>query len=358
MNVLWISSVYPPKLCGIGNYVNRLTNNLANQLNIILFVPEGSLRSENKTYFFRRFFNPFYLIYIVLKEKIEVVQTQFPEKLYSNLLFLFSLFCIKLFLPRVKLIVTIHEIEPYFALKLRKFFIILEIVKFMNDAFIFTNRKDLKLSKVKKKFTRIIPLFDAFQSVKIKGIDNFSLPEKYGLYMGNIHQLKNLYPIIKVFSKFKSRDYYLIVAYGDIHSDIEIKIKDLVEKEGIKNKIIFFKGLDDSRIKYLIENAQFMILCYKNGITPRSSVLMSALEYNKPYLAEIGSYTPRWLKRISSFYYYVEDNEKMIFQALQKLFAGKSYKIKYYNFLKRYFSIESVSCKYVDFYKMVIKKDV
>ena len=76
--------------------------------------------------------------------------------------------------------------------------------------------------------------------------NNFRLPDKFILYLGNFKPHKNVSSLVKAFKKLESRflDYKLVLA-GPIDEHGE-KIKDLVSEIGLKERVVFTDTVKES----------------------------------------------------------------------------------------------------------------
>ncbi len=129
------------------------------------------------------------------------------------------------------------------------------------------------------------PIFDNFGTAlpKQKALDVLNLDPnyKYILFFGLVREYKGLDILLKAMAqeKIKRQNIKLIVA-GEFYSSPK-PYKDIVEQEGLQDKVIFFeKFIPDPEVRYYFSASDLVVQPYKTAT--QSGVTQVAYQFEKP----------------------------------------------------------------------------
>lgn len=370
MRVLFIPGAYPPKFCGIGDTGFNIVEQLKENMDIRLYVPEGSIRNIGKV----KVYNPESPHHLrelwnyLRNHPVEIIHLQYPTAIFTRYHLVLALLVIRIGFPKLQITTTIHEIQPYLNTTLARrirfvgYFFRLFFLLMISNGLISTNRREYNWLKRFHSRVRIIPIGSILTEKIIRTIPETSLPvlpEHYAIFFGNIHASKRLDVIIQAWASIKALDYHLLICYGNQEVKLVNQLYQKIEQLGLKDRVFFYRGMDNRTATRMIFNSRGVILPYQGGITPRSMVLQTALACQKQILAEIGPETPFWLKKILPFHYSYPYQPHDIGRTITCLFEtipelpSQSRKME---IIRSYFSWRSIAEKYHRFYQEMIKE--
>lgn len=224
---------------------------------------------------------------------------------------------------QAKLIAVCHNVIPH-EKKLGD--------EFLTKSFLSTMDYYILLSEeVKKDLLKIVqnpkaavlphPVYSKFGEIIYKDeAKNFlDLKEKnYILFFGIIRSYKGLDILIESLRLIKNEiDVNLIVA-GEFYDD-QKKYLDLIEKSGLKNRIILFdKFIPANEVKYYFCAADALILPYRDAT--QSGILQIAVNFNKPVIASNVGGISEVIKDSHNGYIVDKENPAQLAKAIVKFF--------------------------------------
>lgn len=334
----------------------------------MLFIDREYITESDTRCFFYNFSRPLTLwrLYkIIGKERPQLLHLQYPTRIFYRLVWIGVVSAIRLRYRSLKIITTIHEIEPYFNpywFYHLGYWLRLMILIAVSDGLISTHRAEwLRLRRICK-LTFIVPLANtltgqlaAIQSSSPTSVD---LPEKpFMLFFGNINCGKNLQALIQAISDERLSHTLFLVCHGNLERELMSELEQLILKLGIGDRVVFHYQLALKDIIMLYNHAAFITLPYSGGITLRSSVLQSVIAWNKRFIAEIGDATPLWIKRRAEETYTAKTTGRELADLLLKMFTrNRMEKIPHSAALEAYFSWESIAAKHESIYGKLLSE--
>lgn len=333
--ILLVTGSYPPDVCGVGDYSKKLYESLKVESNIIeLFYKE----KWGIKYIFS------YLKEIRSK-KTDIIHFQYPTEGYGYSILPLLLM---LFLPKKKLIITIHELSKR-RLKAKLFTLLL---LFSNNTIIVTNEFEFNYIKriplLKRKNIFIINIGSNIPASK--NCLKVFRERKFDLaYFGHIRPAKGLESFISVSKTINKTKKCVVIGqnlnkYQSYLEELQLKSDNLSyilngsEKETAEN-------LSDCKIVYLP---------FPDGVSSRRGSLMAAA-LNGCIIVSTYS-EDKITNDFFSQYSYLVNNEIEAKAVIEKLLSDKeSLYVKDTSKLMSMFSWEEISKKHLEVYSKNVK---
>lgn len=283
------------KSSGIGRYYANLLKGLSGEFEIVTSVPlkyKNQFENEFKNYNI----TPVFVNY----DKFSFENLFQHHKILNNLkdveIFFFPQINVPLFFNHPNIVVTVHDFIPYTEFWDRSFlkktfikFLYLNAVRKASRIVTVSNATKKDLHKYFNKKSEVIYNFvdDEFFVQTPERIIN----EPYILYLGNRKKHKNLKNLILAYDGIKNRISQKLVIAGTKDSQNDF-IDELIDKLGLKNKIIEINSPSDKEIYSLYKYTDLFVFpsFYEGfGYPPLEALALGsvAVSSNIPILKEI-----------------------------------------------------------------------
>ena len=252
--ILMITGSYPPDVCGVGDYTERLIKNLKKIIDIDIF--------HYNDWKLKKFF---LLKKEIFKKNHEIYHFQYPTMGYSWSL-LPQIFCL---LYGKKIILTLHEYSKRtFKAKLATYLF------FLSKVFIIFTTDEERVAALKwapwlKNRSTVIQIGSNIEFLKEKKNKDYDFGY-FGLLLPN----KGIEDYLKFLESygFGKKNYLM----GKIVKGFETYAIDIKEK--FKNIDIEFKiGYDDDEVAEVLASTKCMCLLYPDGVSFRRGSLLASL---------------------------------------------------------------------------------
>jgi len=313
-------------------YSNNLVQALSKLCPIHYYADVFAPKKKHVKPFWHGIFFPFQIVRESIRDGVNVVHLQFELNMFgrtvTNLAFPFLLFFLRL--VRKKVIVTLHGVIPYELFKSKK---ITEIVP--TDVVFPPSILKIamfcvygSISKLSNKMIVHSPIFKKWllqyrintQKIDIipHGISTdrkVSMVKKWKdfgsrivLNFGVITPRKGLETLISAFANLDVDDAKLVIAGREMPYYVGYfdKIKELVKKHGIEDRVLFTGFLPDKEVHYLFEKAEIVVIPYHVCISA-SGVLSYAVQHAKPTIVTETEFFMEELSRSESLFVPVDD---------------------------------------------------
>jgi len=327
--ILFITGSYPPDVCGVGDYSERLFNALKKHGGLfeLFYKKNWSLSS----------------LFLYLKEikskKADLIHIQYPTEGYG---YSFLPLLLVAFLPKKKIIVTIHELSNR-TFKAKMFTMLL---LFFSKKIIVTNETEYvylkKLPILNRKETFIINIGSNIP--RSKNCENNILERKIDLaYFGHIRPIKGLESFIAVANQFCDRKKCAIIGQNLVRYQSYL--------EELQNESACIGYLLNGSVKETADNlsdCKIVYLPFPDGVSSRRGSLMAAALNG---CVIVTTYSDE--KEINDFfekYCYLVHNEDEAEKIIAKLLNGNVCTDKNVSELMDLFSWEEISRKHFDVY--------
>lgn len=295
-NVLMISGSFPPDKCGVGDYTKILCNNLHDKsvgINVISSFSSGDEKYHLNTSVQKWSFSCIKKIFEVVDEiKPDIVHIQYPTKAYRKSVFI-NFLPIALILKKCKVVTTIHEYSDNSLLgKIR----VIPNLLFSNSIIVVdpVYKKDIiklfPFIKNKVRFINIasnIPKSQLLESEKLafkKTIINDKSQRILG-YFGFVNESKNIEVILEALADLKSvgelKTKLLMIAELEETNEYHGKLIKLIEEYNLKEDVTITGYLNEKEVADYITIADYFILPFKNGFSPKNGSALAALQEGK-----------------------------------------------------------------------------
>ncbi|MEK6732741.1 MAG: glycosyltransferase [Candidatus Omnitrophota bacterium] len=321
MKVVKISSYFPPRRGGIGDYTRILCEGLVNSKKDIFLYIITSLDPAiiESSYSYERikvlpaindwsFACAPIIKNIIMEISPDIVHIEYNRTLYgSRVAMNFLAYLLKRGNPKYKIIVTIHDLPN--PLKSRDLFFWLTtfVMLIYCDKVILTNDLDInrficKLPFVKRKCILVpvgsnIPKVDSHRDAARKQL-NISENAVVICFFGFMRYGKFLDGLMYVFSnlaKMENNVKFLIVG-GILTQDIFLYSRKLCRALNIEDKIIWMDYQSAERVSELLSASDIAVLPYKMGIGTNSGAFAACVLHKLPIVTTMARFMPIVLK--------------------------------------------------------------
>ena len=234
----------------------------------------------------------------------------------------------------IKVIIEFHNLFDHDAGKIKKFlssFIIRKIVNFSDLCILHTKENSKKLKNLIKHNVNSIILslgpLNFFSNIdnpnEIYEIYGLNKDKKYILMFGVVRKYKGLEYAIEAMKFLNRREYsdYQLLVVGEIWINLR-KVKNLIDKYGLKDKIIFInKFIPDSHILLFFKISEIIIYPYINAT--QSGSLNFAFNAKKPIIAtRVGGFKEILIDQVNGLLIPPQDSLKLA-KAMLKLIENQ-----------------------------------
>ena len=281
--VLYISGSWPPIMCGVGDYLYKLTKNLNSAWAIIT---SKEAEPEDNVFNIVRGWSKSDWLYIekeIQNLDPEIIHYEYPSVMYGRKLFPNILpKYIKKSFPNIRMIITIHEYhDASFLGRMR-----IELTLRHFKEVIVTNIEDK--NELKKKFPKknfeIIRVGSNIEFNKINTRQKKSLEQEINpnnkrlvTYFGFIDSSKGIENLIASMDEWGSSDKLVLATEHNPNNSYHLKVNQLIAKSGLD---IHWTGyLSDEKISHLLQISDLVVLPFDSPISTRRGSLIAAIEH-------------------------------------------------------------------------------
>lgn len=327
--ILFVTGSYPPDVCGVGDYSERLFNELKTKFNFfeLFYKTNWSL---NKLFPYLR---------EIKSKNADLIHFQYPTEGYG---YSFLPLLLMLFLPKKKLIVTVHELSNR-TFKARLFTMIL----------LFFSNKIIVTNEIEYAFLKKTPILNGKQIFIINIGSNIPRSE-YGdrilaerkidlAYFGHIRPIKGLESFITVANKFSSTKKCVII--GQNLSQYQPYLKKLQTKS--ENIDYILNGAAPETADMLCE-CKIIYLPFPDGVSSRRGSLMAASLNGCVIVTTYSS--DKLTNDVFEKYCYLVNSEDEAKSVIERLLNQGDFLDKEVTKLMNLFSWEEISRKHFDVY--------
>ncbi|EHP83987.1 glycosyl transferase, group 1 family protein [Geobacter metallireducens RCH3] len=314
-NILIITGVLPPKVCGVGDYTKNLLDTEIGKL-WSPYVAESW-----------RFRKLSFILKSIDQRKPDVIFMQYPAEGYGWSLVPHMLLIYYVFIKKIKFITVLHE---YSSLSWKSRFFIRNILS-KSSQLIFTTNFELNnlakhvpgiLSKA-----NVLPILSNIPNPKeIKQISDRSIDI---LYFGHIRPNKGIEDFLRVICSSKIVNKNLsIKLVGQIPKGYENYIKSL---QAIYPQVMNITTLnaDLDLVHTMLGEAKICFLPYPDGISERRGSFLAAIQHGSVVASYVGTWTPSGLTsafiplerghEAEKILYFLSNNELLTSQQLNSI---------------------------------------
>jgi glycosyltransferase involved in cell wall biosynthesis len=329
--ILFVTGSYPPDVCGVGDYSERLFNELKTKFNFFELFYKANW-SLNKLFPYLR---------EIKSKNADLIHFQYPTEGYG---YSFLPLLLMLFLPKKKLIVTVHELSNR-TFKARLFTMIL----------LFFSNKIIVTNEIEYAFLKKTPILKGKQ-IFIINIGSNIPRSKYGgrilaerkidlAYFGHIRPIKGLESFVTVANKFSSTKKCVII--GQNLSQYQPYLKKLQTKS--ENIDYILNGAAPETADMLCE-CKIIYLPFPDGVSSRRGSLMAASLNGCVIVTTYSS--DKLTNDIFEKYCYLVNSEDEAKSVIERLLNQGDFLDKEVTKLMNLFSWEEISRKHFDVYFM------
>lgn len=276
--------------CGVGDYTYKLAEEIAKSGIEVHVITSSKANPNSKILHIHNIVEKWEMsAYKGIMQKLkeinpDVVNIQYPGYEYNkNLIVTVLPIAIKIKL-KCKVIATLHEYECFtFKSKIRLYLNFMKLDKIIvaEEEFIDEIRKNFKKAEIV-----YIPISSNIPRSKIKAEEKESLLEKYKLkgskvisYFGFAVPSKGIEYLLNCMPKLEGIK-LLFINELDKDNEYQKSLLDLIEKLGIKEKIVITGFLDDEKdVADLLKISDVCVLPFINGLKKRNGSFLAA--YNQ-----------------------------------------------------------------------------
>jgi glycosyltransferase involved in cell wall biosynthesis len=331
MKILFLVGIYPPKICGIGDYTYKLKMKL-DENNIETKVIDGL---NWKT-------NPFKIYKIIKKYNPDIIHIQYPLTGLSAHILLLMCFL------KYKILITAHEFaETHWTRKISMFIFPL------SKAIIWTT--NLELNNFKKYFPiripckhKVIPIASNIPFLESKP---YLQRDKIMGFFGGIRPSKGLeefFELVELLEKENSFKIKVIGSTSEIYMDYFNSIKQKYSHYDIEWNL----NLSEKDVAVELSKMKYIYLPFEDGASERRGSLLAAIGNGACVISTAGKYLTPIIKssiRIADTHLMakeiIENEEKnSITQSKNEI-----------NEVKKYYNWDKIINLNIDLYKEVLK---
>jgi len=310
MRVLMVTGSYPPQPCGVGNYTQRLVQELSaagievdvattaakpvrNDPRVSLEVPDWRIRTLRQA------------LAKIRPESYDIVHIQYPARFYGYLpdLALLS-FQIKRALPKIPVLLTLHEFSITHLFRKLTVGAIATPASSVTLTTESEHRPLLRWFPWLRNKVRVIhmapsiPLEPITPSVReeIRMLLGIGPEEEIVVYFGLLHPNKGIKKLIEAFGTKSLRNRklrLLTLSYFDPQQNpFHAELQELSRDQGSEGKIIWAGFLDDKTSAEYLAASDIACLPFEDGVTLRRLSFMAAMGLGRPTVTTVGHAKP------------------------------------------------------------------
>ena len=299
LKVAMICGSYPPDRDGVGDYTSILVDGLNKSgIEVIFLTSKKKNLNESEHLIFSNWnFWTIVRTLILLKNRgIKLIHIQYPSnfgrKISINLIPIF----VRLFLPSLKVLFTIHEYSSFSSLgKIR---ILLSII--FSQRIIIPEKKNIieiaKLSPSLKKRITYIPIGSNIRPKEGKSF--YSLTDEIIIgYFGIIRPKKGIENLLESFIYLNDeRINLLIIGEIDERNRYHKKIKKLIDDYGLIERVKITGYCNEDEVRYHLLRTDLMVLPFPEGVSERRGTFLAAVTHGVPVITTKSNTIPEGLK--------------------------------------------------------------
>ena len=280
LELLLITGSYPPKICGVGDYTNRLIS--------------ATTASNWQLYYSEQWtWNSFfYHVRAINRTGKRIINMQYPTQGYGWSIIPHLLCIYYSWFTRKRFSITVHEQSQLsFKAKVAEFFILLTA-----NRVIFTNEFErsyaLKRIPFMKRRSTVIKIYSNITPcVSIKPMEE----REYDLInFGHIRPNKGIEYFIDTVSSLTAT--YKVAIVGQVPEGFEIYYKKIAQRCCELN-IDIILGLSDQSVSALLNNTKIVYLPFPDGASERRGSLLAAFANGATVVTTVGPFTTNPLRK-------------------------------------------------------------
>lgn len=304
MKVLIISGSFYGMRCGVGAYTHLLARSLGDIGSMDIFVltsKEASTVNDSKFQLFSTidgwgFSSYRKILNLIKRSQPQIVHIQYPTIKYNkpySLAIGFLPAAIRLFFPKIQIIVSIHDFSIGSTLSRIKQLPLLAV----SDRVIISNERDrngmLELFPYLRHKIRKIYIGSNIEFKKLDETTKLELKkrlcphgERLLVYFGFLTKGKRIGLLLNAFKKFKKNIpcRLLILGRPQIQKDSNLvnNLKTLAKRLGIEGNITWAEGAGDEEVSRYLQCADMCVLPFERGADLRRTTLVTCIVHELP----------------------------------------------------------------------------
>ncbi len=306
MKIAMICGSYPPQPCGIGDYTARLVSELRRSgldLEVITTASGGREATDVVTFELKNWSvrSWYFTIRRMKTRQYDVIHIQYPARFYGYRpsLALLSIL-LKLMIPRVPIVVTLHEFRiTHFLRKLTVAAIVAPASALLLTAGSEREAIARWLPWLVKK-TRVVTMATTIPEITVTDERRTELRLSYGLrqadmlvvYFGLLHPNKGIEKLLDAFQLLHGRipaTRLLMLSLFDpasnaYHENLQTRVASL----GIQHVVLWPGFLPPREVSERLGMADVGFFPFEDGVTLRRLSFMTAMSHGLPILTTVG----------------------------------------------------------------------
>lgn len=335
IRVCMISGSWPPAVCGVADGINLLSKYLIDEsaIDIHIITTKGyntveypskhlSIHDVVKSWGISAYFP---ITRALRKIKPDVIHIQFPTNEYRKNLFIYF-FVILARLKGYKVISTIHE---YSYNRLVSKLSLLPVILFSNIILVPDSRFKNEINHSHLLLTQRIEIIPIAPNIPASTLDNegkLALKKQLGIkvndivlsFFGHINDNKLFLPLLlsiqMLEESYQTHSKLYVITKMNLDNPNHKALVDQVNRMNLSEKVIFTGYLPKEDVANYLSIADYVVLLYRTGISPRNATFLSATcQQVKIITTPNPNYTPPYK------YTYIVKNDAHIVDQLCKV---------------------------------------
>ncbi|MDD4955626.1 MAG: glycosyltransferase family 4 protein [Candidatus Omnitrophica bacterium] len=378
MNIYIISGTFPEMHCGVGDFTYRfcselkkygLTLNIVTTKNPQIKPLEGvTVTQLIKSWNFSGLFT---LLDFFKKNKADIIHIQYPTQSYKDkaMINVFPVF-LKLFLPKIRLIVTMHDIATahiFNKIRAIPFFMFC-------DKIVLTVSEEKEYLAKKMPFLRskleVIHISSNIKPVTMDSGEKKLIRQKLGVLEGETlisnfgyilpkKGLETLLYCLKILKEEGSLIKLIFISeFLPQENKYHASLKGLACSLNVSDLIIWTGYCPEEEASRYLLSSDICVELYDDGVSYRRGSFLAALCHGLPVIVNIKEKLPDGLKDSENILAVPVKDAKKLADAVKKLIASGELRARLGCFAKELseiFSYENVAKEYFDLYNSVLQ---
>jgi glycosyltransferase involved in cell wall biosynthesis len=378
MNIYIISGTFPELHCGVGDYTFCLCKELK-KYNLALSVittKSPHVKSLEGVRIIQlieswNFLSLFSLLGFFRKNQADIVHIQYPTQSYKHkaMINIFPIF-LKIFLPKIFLIVTIHDI------KTAHIFNKLRAIPFLifSDKIILTVIEEKEYLAKKFPFLQskleVIPVGSNIEPLKFSIEERKKIRQKLGVkedetllsnfgYILSKKELEDLLCSTKSLNEEGLKVKLIFISdFSPQTNKYHRQLKDLVSSLNLDSLIIWTGYCLQEEVSKYLQSSDICVQLYGDGVSFRRTSFLAALCHGLPIVTSIDKELPDGLNDTENILAVSQGDVKQLTDAIKKIITSEELRRKLCanaKELSRSFSYESIAKKHFMLYQNLLK---